>query len=81
MPSEVPVKVVLEPGERKLRPTTPYDAKFSLPYCLSALIHHGELGVLALPVDELGVELALAALLVLAIAYLAVFGKRMKALD
>ena len=62
MPSEVPVKVVLEPGERKLRPTTAYDAKFSLPYCLSALIHHGELGVdrftLEAIADEKVLELA-----------------------
>lgn len=56
MPSEVPVKVVLEPGERKLRPTTPYDAKFSLPYCLSALIHHGELGVDKFTVDAIADE-------------------------
>ena len=39
------VGVVLEPVADKLRPRTPYDAKFSLPYCLSHQLVHGELPV------------------------------------
>lgn len=42
---EVTVGLVLEPAERKLRPATPYEAKFSLPYCIGALLVRGELGV------------------------------------
>jgi 2-methylcitrate dehydratase PrpD len=42
---ETGVPLVLEPLEDKLRPRTPYDAKFSLPYCLAALLVHGRLGV------------------------------------
>jgi 2-methylcitrate dehydratase PrpD len=42
---EVAVGLVLEPSERKLAPATPYEAKFSLPYCIAALLLRGELGV------------------------------------
>lgn len=42
---EVAVELVLEPAERKLAPTTPYEAKFSLPYCIGALLARGELGL------------------------------------
>jgi 2-methylcitrate dehydratase PrpD len=42
---EIAVEVVLEPRERKLRPANPYEAKFSLPYCLAALLVRGNLGV------------------------------------
>jgi 2-methylcitrate dehydratase PrpD len=45
VPSQVAVELVLEPRERKLRPMSPYDAKFSLPYCIGALLVRGELGV------------------------------------
>lgn len=45
VPGEVSVGLVLEPAERKRRPATPYDAKFSLPYCIAALLVRGELGV------------------------------------
>lgn len=45
VPGDVAVGLVLEPAERKQRPTTPYDAKFSLPYCIAALLVRGELGV------------------------------------
>ncbi|MGH7897858.1 MAG: MmgE/PrpD family protein, partial [Candidatus Binatia bacterium] len=41
---EVPepaVSLVLEPAAEKARPRTPYDAKFSLPYSLAALLIHG----------------------------------------
>jgi 2-methylcitrate dehydratase PrpD len=37
--------LVLAPLEDKLRPRTVYDAKFSLPYCLAALLVHGRLDV------------------------------------
>ena len=42
---DVAVGLVLEPAERKLRPATPYEAKFSLPYCIGALLVRGELGL------------------------------------
>jgi 2-methylcitrate dehydratase PrpD len=38
-------ELVLEPLEDKVRPRTPYDAKFSLPYCLAELLVHGHVGV------------------------------------
>ncbi|WP_433496488.1 MmgE/PrpD family protein [Sphaerimonospora sp. CA-214678] len=34
--------IVCEPAERKTRPRTPYDAKFSLPWTVAALLHDGE---------------------------------------
>jgi 2-methylcitrate dehydratase PrpD len=37
-------ELVLSPLEEKRRPRTPRDAKFSLPYCLAALLVHGRLG-------------------------------------
>jgi 2-methylcitrate dehydratase PrpD len=37
--------LVLHPLADKLRPRTVYDAKFSLPYCLAALLVHGRLDV------------------------------------
>jgi 2-methylcitrate dehydratase PrpD len=45
VPGDVAIGLVLEPAERKARPATPYDAKFSLPYCIGALLVRGELGV------------------------------------
>ncbi|MEX2105975.1 MAG: MmgE/PrpD family protein [Solirubrobacterales bacterium] len=45
VPGDVAVELVLEPAQRKKRPATPYDAKFSLPYCIGALLVRGELGV------------------------------------
>lgn len=45
VPGAVAVELVLEPAARKRRPATPYDAKFSLPYCAGALLVHGELGL------------------------------------
>jgi len=42
---EVAIGLVLEPAERKLRPATPYEAKFSLPYCIAALLVRGELAL------------------------------------
>lgn len=40
------VPLVLEPTDRKRAPTTPYEAKFSLPFCLAETLVHGsvELG-------------------------------------
>jgi 2-methylcitrate dehydratase PrpD len=35
------VSLVLEPGERKRAPATPYEAKFSLPFCLAETLVHG----------------------------------------
>jgi 2-methylcitrate dehydratase PrpD len=37
--------LVLAPLEDKHHPRTAYDAKFSLPYCLAALLVHGRVGV------------------------------------
>ena len=37
--------LVCRPAEDKLRPRTPYDAKFSLPYCLGTQLVHGSLDV------------------------------------
>jgi len=45
VPGRLAVELVLEPAERKLRPATAYDAKFSLPYCLASLLVRGSLGV------------------------------------
>lgn len=45
VPGDVAVGLVLEPADRKLRPATPYEAKFSLPYCIGALLTRGELGL------------------------------------
>lgn len=42
---DVAVGLVLEPAARKLRPATPYEAKFSLPYSIAALLVRGELGL------------------------------------
>lgn len=42
---ETGVAMVLDPPEEKVRPRTPYAAKFSLPYCLAARLVHGALDV------------------------------------
>jgi 2-methylcitrate dehydratase PrpD len=42
---EVGVPIVLEPAEQKAAPVTPYDAKFSLPWCIAARLVHGRLDV------------------------------------
>lgn len=60
VPGEVAVGLVLEPSERKARPRTPYDAKFSLPYCIGVLLTRGEVGVESFTADALGDEAALA---------------------
>jgi 2-methylcitrate dehydratase PrpD len=38
---ESAVGIVLEPAERKRRPTTPYEAKFSLPFCVGRMVVDG----------------------------------------
>ncbi|HEX3241317.1 MAG TPA: MmgE/PrpD family protein [Solirubrobacterales bacterium] len=60
VPGAVAVELVLEPAERKRRPATPYDAKFSLPYCIGALLVHGELGIEAFTPAAIADERALA---------------------
>lgn len=42
---ETGAALVLHPPEDKRQPRTVYDAKFSLPYCLAALLVHGRVGV------------------------------------
>jgi 2-methylcitrate dehydratase PrpD len=42
---DVGVPIVLEPQEQKAAPLTPYDAKFSLPWCVAARLVHGGLDV------------------------------------
>lgn len=59
VPGDVAIGLVLEPAERKARPATPYDAKFSLPYCIGALLVRGELGVDAFTTEAIGDERAL----------------------
>lgn len=59
VPGDVAIGLVLEPADRKARPATPYDAKFSLPYCIGALLTHGELAVDAFTAEAIGDEGAL----------------------
>jgi 2-methylcitrate dehydratase PrpD len=42
---DVGVPIVLEPEDQKAAPLTPYDAKFSLPWCVAARLVHGRLDV------------------------------------
>ncbi len=60
VPGDVAIGLVLEPAERKARPATAYDAKFSLPYCIGALLTRGELGVDAFTPEAIADERALA---------------------
>jgi 2-methylcitrate dehydratase PrpD len=46
--------LVLDPIEDKLVPRTPYDAKFSLPYCLAYRFVHGPVGVAAFTSAAIG---------------------------
>ncbi len=57
---EVAIGLVLEPYERKLAPATPYEAKFSLPYCVGALLARGSLGVDAFTPEAIADPRALA---------------------
>lgn len=45
--------LVLHPLEDKLRPRTVYDAKFSLPYCLAALVVNGQVDVTSFTKDAI----------------------------
>lgn len=60
VPGEVAVGLVLEPAERKRHPATPYDAKFSLPYCIGALLVRGELGIESFTPDAIADQRILA---------------------
>lgn len=40
---EAAVGIVLEPAERKRRPSTPYEAKFSLPFCVARMLVDGRI--------------------------------------
>jgi 2-methylcitrate dehydratase PrpD len=42
VPPEI-VPIVLEPADRKAEPSTPYEAKFSLPFSVASLLVHGKL--------------------------------------
>jgi 2-methylcitrate dehydratase PrpD len=57
---ETGVPLVLDPLEDKLRPRTAYDAKFSLPYCLAALLVHGRLGVESFTEEAIADDMVLA---------------------
>jgi 2-methylcitrate dehydratase PrpD len=59
VPGDVAIGLVLEPADRKARPATPYDAKFSLPYCIGALLTRRELGVDAFTPEAIADERAL----------------------
>src|SRR5262249_59172018 len=39
------VPIVCEPAEAKRRPRTPYDAKFSLPFCVAAALSDARVGI------------------------------------
>src|SRR5262249_58180606 len=41
------VPIVCEPAEAKRRPRTPYDAKFSLPFCIAAALSEARVGIAA----------------------------------
>jgi 2-methylcitrate dehydratase PrpD len=50
------VALVLEPAAAKAAPRTEYEAKFSLPYSLAALLVHGRVGVESYSADALADE-------------------------
>lgn len=52
----VPVEeapIICDPWERRIAPTTGYEAKFSLPYCLATLVVHGAVDVDSFAADSL----------------------------
>jgi 2-methylcitrate dehydratase PrpD len=51
---EAAVGIVLEPRERKLRPRTAYDAKFSLPYTVAAALVDGRVDLETFSAEQLG---------------------------
>ncbi|MFF5987244.1 MmgE/PrpD family protein [Prauserella flavalba] len=54
------VDLVLEPAGDKVRPRTPYDAKFSLPYCLASLLVRGSVEVASFTAEAITDEAVLA---------------------
>ena len=60
VPSRVAVELVLEPAERKRRPSGPYDAKFSLPYCIGSMLVRGSVGVASFTEEAIRDERVLA---------------------
>jgi 2-methylcitrate dehydratase PrpD len=48
------VGIVLEPREPKVRPRTPYDAKFSLPYTVAAALVDGRVDLQTFSAEQLG---------------------------
>jgi 2-methylcitrate dehydratase PrpD len=50
---EAAVGIVLEPAGRKRRPTTPYEAKFSLPFCVSRMLVDGRVDAASFSSDTL----------------------------
>lgn len=57
---ETGVGLVLEPAADKVRPRTPYDAKFSLPYCLASLLVRGSVEVASFTAEAIADEAVLA---------------------
>jgi 2-methylcitrate dehydratase PrpD len=53
---EAAVPLVLEPREHKLRPRSPFDAKFSLPYSLATMLVRGAVGLAAYRPDAIADE-------------------------
>ncbi len=57
---EPAVSLVLEPAAAKARPRTPYDAKFSLPYGVAAMLVHGRVDLASYRPDAIAEEHVLA---------------------
>jgi 2-methylcitrate dehydratase PrpD len=57
---DVGVPIVLEPSDQKAAPMTPYDAKFSLPWCIAARLVHGRLDVRSFTEEAIGDRAVLA---------------------
>lgn len=53
------VGLVLEPAADKARPRTPYDAKFSLPYCLASMLVRGRVDVASFTPDAMAEQAVL----------------------
>jgi 2-methylcitrate dehydratase PrpD len=56
VPSQVAVGLVLEPADRKAEPRSPYEAKFSLPYCVATQLVTDTVGVASFSADALADE-------------------------
>ena len=57
---EPAVSLVLEPAPAKARPRTPYDAKFSLPYGVAAMLLHGRVDLASYSAEAIADERVLA---------------------